>query len=73
MAVITDIPVGFVEQIGQLGQWLQAIGIVIVITIIFQVITFFLNRKRLKEIAVIRKDMTRIEGKIDSLRSNKKK
>ncbi len=68
---VTDtIPFDLISSIGALGKWLQALGIVIVITIVFQVITFFLNRRRLKEIEVIKKDMARIEGKIDSLISN---
>ena len=68
--VAGTIPFDVVYKVGQMGQWLQALGIVIVITIVFQVITFFLNRRRLKEIEVIKKDMARIEGKIDSLISN---
>ena len=71
MVNITDIPVSVITEVGQLGNLLQALGIVILITIIFDVIAFYLNRKRLKEIAHIRDDMKRIEKKIDSLISKK--
>ena len=64
---ITDLPVGFIHEVGQIGLWLQALGIVIVITVIFDVIAFLLNRKRLKEISIIKSDMQRIENKIDKI------
>lgn len=67
--VSNTVPFDVISSIGALGKWLQALGIVIVITIVLQVVAFFLNRKRLKEIAIIKKDMERIERKIDSLLS----
>jgi len=63
MAIVEDI----IIEVGRLGLWLQALGIVVVFTIIFEIIAFLYNRKRLKEIAVIKKDMKRIEGKIDRI------
>jgi len=67
MAIVEDI----IIEVGRLGLWLQALGVVIVFTIIFELIAFFYNRKRLKEIAVIKIDMKRIEGKIDRILSKK--
>lgn len=58
---------GVITEIGQIGLWLQAIGIVFILVIIFNVISFFYNRKRIKEIDVIKEDMRRIEGKIDTI------
>ena len=69
---ITDLPLGIIQEVGQIGIWLQALGIVVVLTVIFDIIAFFLNRKRLKEIEIIKKDIARIEGKIDSLISTNK-
>lgn len=69
---ISDFPVTVVGEVGKLGLWLQALGIVVVLTIIFDVVAFFYNRKRLKEIAVIKKDMVRIEGKIDKILNKKR-
>jgi len=63
---------GVITEIGQLGLWLQAIGIAVVLVIVFNVISFFYNKKRLKQIAAIRRDMERIEGKIDKLVKQKK-
>ena len=63
--------VDVVAELGNLGLWLQALGVVVVSTIIFDIIAFLLNRRRLKEIVLIKKDMVRIEGKIDKILNKK--
>ena len=68
MVLVEDV----IAEVGQLGLWLQAIGIAVVLVIVFNVISFFYNKKRLKQIAAIRRDMERIEGKIDKLVKQKK-
>jgi len=72
MVNIADLPFNLITEVGQIGTLLQALGLVVLITIIFDVIAFVLNRKRLKEIAIIKKDMERIEGKINILVGQKK-
>ncbi len=62
-----DTPAEILKTVGSVGNWLHALGIVVVLGILFEVVAFFMNRKRLKEIAVIKKDMRRIESKIDAL------
>ncbi len=64
---VTDVPADLIVQLGKIGLWLQAIGVVILIWIAAQIISFILNRKRLMEIYHIKEDMKRIEDKIDSL------
>lgn len=56
-----------VTQLGQIGLWLQAIGLIVVIWIIVQIINWILNRKRMKQVYEIREDMIRIEKKIDKI------
>jgi biopolymer transport protein ExbB/TolQ len=56
-----------ITEIGQIGLWLQALGIVIVLAIVFQIISFIYNRKRMREIYQIKKDMVRIERKLDKI------
>ena len=56
-----------ITGIGQVALWLQALGIVIVLAIVFQIISFIYNRKRMREIDQIKKNMVRIEGKIDRI------
>ena len=44
MAQIDEI----LTQVGEIGLWLQALGIVIILMIIFNVISFIFNRKNIK-------------------------
>ena len=61
-----DIP-ALIEMLGKVGLWLQAIGIIVVLWIIFQSIALYFNRKRMKEIYAIKNDMKRIEDKINRI------
>ncbi|MEK6741827.1 MAG: hypothetical protein AABX91_02580 [Nanoarchaeota archaeon] len=61
-----------ITGVGQIGLWLQALGIVVVLAVVFQIISFIYNRRRMKQIYQIREDMTRIEGKIDKIVKNTK-
>jgi purine-cytosine permease-like protein len=54
-------------QMGNIALWLQALGGIIVLWLIFQIVNFFINRKRMKEIYTIKEDMKRMEGKLDRL------
>jgi len=56
-----------VSEVGQIGLWLQALGIVILLVIIFDIISFIENRKKLKELIGIKKNVDRIERKINRL------
>ena len=64
---VTEVPADIILQLGKIGLWLQAIGAVILIWIVAEIVSFFINRKRLKEIYKIKEDMNRIEGKIDKI------
>ena len=72
MADITSVPTDIIAQIGGIGLTLQALGVVVILAIIFDVIAFIINRKRLKEIDIIKQDMARIEGKIDVILTQNK-
>ena len=61
------------SRIGQIGLWLQALGVVVVLWIIFEIIALTYHRKRMKEIYKIKEDMGRIEGKIDRILEKKGK
>ncbi len=67
IANITDFPVGLVGELGQIALWLQAVGAIVVLWIIFELIILYFNRKRMKEIYQIKEDMRRIERKIDNI------
>jgi len=63
----TDVLTEVFLQVGQIALWLQAIGIVVVVWIIFQIINLFINKRRFDSLLEIRKDVDRIEGKINKI------
>ncbi len=60
-----------ITDIGQLGLWIQGVGLVVVLWIIFQAITLFFNRKRRLLLASISERLQRVESKIDKLTKKK--
>jgi len=56
-----------VLELGRIGKWVQAIGLLVILWIIFHVITMYFNRKRRKMIEEIREDVKKISRKIDKL------
>ena len=56
-----------VLELGRIGKWVQAVGLVVIIWIIIQAITLFFNRKRRKMIEEIREDVKGISRKISRL------
>ena len=59
--------VSLITSVGKLALWLQTIGIIVVLWLVFQLISWYYNRKRMAEVYAIKRDMKRIEGKIDKL------
>jgi len=64
---------GVITTVGKIGLWLQAIGILVVITILATIVNFLTNKKRLKEIIQIKSKVNSIEKKIDKLLKKEKK
>ena len=56
--------------LGQIGLWLKAIGIAVIVWLIFHIVNAIFNTKRIREIKTIKEDMKRIEDKIDKILSN---
>ena len=56
-----------VASLGSIAAWLKTLGILAIVWFILVVANWLINRKRLKEIYTIKKDMARIESKIDSI------
>lgn len=67
MAVIEDI----VLQLGQIGLWVQAVGLIVILWIIFQGITLYYNRKRRLILEHIEQRLKRVERKIDLIIKSK--
>ena len=68
---ITDVPTELVLELGRIGLWIQAVGLIVIAWIIVQAITMYFNRKRRKTLYKIRDDLKRIEGKVDRLLKGK--
>jgi hypothetical protein len=68
---VVEIPVALLGKVGQIALWLQAVGVILVIWMIFLVVNFILNRKRIKEIYTIKKDMAKMDKKLDLLLKRK--
>ena len=54
-------------ELGRIGIWIQAIGLVVILWIIFEIILLINNRIRRKRLYAIEKRLERIEKKIDSI------
>lgn len=62
-----------VLEIGKVGKWIQAIGIFIILWIIFQIINLLIGRKKVKDLRRIRIDLDRIEEKVDKMSMESRK
>ena len=62
-----------VLEVGRIGLWLQTLGIIVILWILFQAVNFFLNRKKRKELYRMSDKLDRIERKIDKLAKSKKR
>lgn len=64
---ITNVPIGLITEVGKIGLWMQTIGVIVMLWIIFQLVFLWFNTKRMDEVHKIREEMKRIEGKIDKI------
>tara|TARA_B100001079_G_C16401777_1_gene511717 strand:- start:1381 stop:1596 length:216 start_codon:yes stop_codon:yes gene_type:complete len=62
--ISTEVLSSAILEVGKVALWMQAIGILLVLWISFYIIMFFQDRKKLKKIDSIKKDVIRIEKKI---------
>lgn len=58
-------------QVGSIGTWLQAIGILAVLWLIWNIINFIISRKNRNSIKKLQEELERIESKIDALLKKK--
>lgn len=66
----SDLAPQLVSEVGKLALWLQAIGFIVVLWLIFNVVSLIVNFKRKKELEEIRKDIKSLNRKIDKLKNN---
>lgn len=54
-----------ITEVGSVLLWMQALGVILLLWIVFEIIALYYHRKRMKEVYAIKEDMKRIEKKID--------
>jgi cell division protein FtsX len=54
-------------ELGKIGNWIQAVGIIVILWIIFQIIILINNRIRRKKLYSIEERLESIEKKIDKI------
>ncbi len=64
MAVIDDV----VIELGRIGLWAQAVGLLVIIWIIIQCITMYFNRKRRLLLVEINNRLKIVEKKLNKLK-----
>ncbi len=68
----TDIITNLTLELGKIGRWIQAIGLVIILWLIFQIIILINNRIKRKRLYTMEQKLERIEKKLDNaLKKNK--
>ena len=64
---VVEVPLRVIESLGQIALYLSAVGIIILIWLIVQVVNLIMNRKKRKALYEIRDRLDRVEKKIDRL------
>ena len=62
---IEEVVTSLAVELGRVGRWIQAIGLIIVLWLIFQVIIVINNRIKRKRLYAIEDRLERIEKKLD--------
>ena len=62
-----DIVSSLITEVGQLALWLQAIGVLVVLWIVFQIISLFIEKKKKKKLENIEQRINEIDKKLDIL------
>ena len=56
-----------VQEVGKIGLWLQAIGVIVILWLVFNAVNLWLNRKRWKKLEEFEATAERIERKLDKV------
>jgi len=59
------------NQLGAIGKWLQAIGIIFLLWLIFQVTNFIINGKRISKLNSIENRLETLDKKLNKLSGTK--
>ncbi len=62
-----DIVASLITEVGQLALWLQAIGFLVILWIVFQIIFLFIEKKKKRRLENIEQRINGIDKKLDIL------
>ncbi|MBI2449770.1 hypothetical protein HYV49_05750 [Candidatus Pacearchaeota archaeon] len=70
---VEDVVSNLALEVGRVGLWIQAIGLVVILWIIFEIIVLINNRIKRKRLYAIEDRLERIEKKLDKFTKSKRK
>lgn len=68
----TNLAGSVLTELGYIGNWLQALGILVIVWIVMQAVTYYFNRKRLKVLYRLTDRLDQLEKKIDAVLKKQK-
>jgi hypothetical protein len=64
---VAEISLDLVRDVAVIGLWLKAVGVIVILWIIFNVVNLIVNRKKRKALYRLEGDLKRIEKKVNRL------
>lgn len=61
-----------ITEVGRVGKWVEAIGLIVILWIGFEIVYLILAKRRKEELEKLRRDMGRMEKKLDKLVKKRK-
>jgi hypothetical protein len=61
-----------ITEVGRVGKWVEAIGLIVILWIGFEIVYLILAKRRKEELEKLRGDMGRMERKLDKLVKKRK-
>ena len=68
---LTAVPTDIILELGRIGAWIQAVGIVVILWLVFEIIILINNRIKRKKLYAIEDRLQNIENKIDLILKKK--
>ena len=68
---LTSAPADIIIELGKLGRWIQAVGLVIILWLVFQIIVMINNIIKRKKLYSIEERLNNIEKKLDIILKKK--
>lgn len=64
---VEDVAAEILLGVGHLALYMQAVGLILILWIVFQIVTLYFNRKRRKKLYHLSEQLSQLDEKIDRL------